>query len=237
MGVAGTGIDGGKRVVLVPVDPGAAPMVLDIRLPGSSMELSWSGGPKFNPTNPQEILVAAQPEPRGPHGLYVYDLATGGIRTIVEPAEDQGVNDIAWLPDGEHITYKGLGGDPHVVAADGSGDQVIDALRDQISPLSNDGNRIVVDRVVVDVPGDDSHQRSVVVPIDGEGEPVELTCGLGMKIGCAGSWIWSPDDSTLIGTVPHETSSTYLQADPATGRVTELDWVDVGTPAWQRVAP
>jgi dipeptidyl aminopeptidase/acylaminoacyl peptidase len=225
-------IDGAKRVVIRPVDPAAALTVLDIRLPASWMYIE---DPRFHPTNPQEILVVAQLVPDGPRGLYVYDLATGAIRTIVEPADGftPYVDDVAWLPDGEHIIYS-LGGDPHVVAADGSGDQALDALKDRISPLSNDGTRIVVDVGVADVPGDDSHQRSVVVPIDGEGERVKLACGLGMKIECAWSWIWSPDDSMLIGTVPHETSSTYLQADPDTGRVTELDWVDVGTPAWQR---
>jgi hypothetical protein len=59
------------------------------------------------------------------------------------------------------------------------------------------------------------------------------------------SWIWSPDDSMLIGYNVDETSSSgegqlteqYLLADPNTGQVTELDWVDVGIPAWQRVAP
>ena len=44
--------------------------------------------PSFRPTNPQEILVVAQLDPDGPRGIYVYDLATGGIRTIVEPADD-----------------------------------------------------------------------------------------------------------------------------------------------------
>jgi Tol biopolymer transport system component len=218
MGVAGTGIDGGKRVVIVPVDPGAAPTVLDIRLPGSSMEISWSGGPKFNPTNPQEILVAAQPELRGPHGLYVYNLATGGMRTIVEPAEDQPINDIAWLPDGEHITYNG-----DIVAADGSVDRAVDTLQaERLSPFSNDGTRIVAH----------SYDAAVVVPLDGKGERVELSCGPGKKIACPWSWIWSPDDSMLLG-------ETFLLADPATGQVDELDWVREiqGTPAWQRVAP
>ena len=36
-----------------------------------------------------------------------------------------------------------------------------------------------------------------------------------------GSWIWSPDDTMLIGTTDRE---TYRLADPDTGQVTELDW-------------
>jgi WD40-like Beta Propeller Repeat len=234
-------IDGEYRVVHVTVDPGAAPTVLDVQLGHPDIFYGW-GGPSFRPTNSQEIQTVAQLGPDGPYGLYVYDLATGDIRTIVEPAE-QMPEHVAWLPDGEHITYSG-----HIVAADGSGDRVVEALGDWISPISNDGSRVVNDVVVADVPGDDSHQRSVVVPLDGAGEPVELACGLGREIACAHSWIWSPDDSMLIGTVTHltavglsggpdETSDTYLLADPITGQVSELDWVDVGTPAWQSVAP
>jgi hypothetical protein len=234
MGVAR--IDGEHRIVLIPVEPGAASTVLDIRLPRSGMELSWSGGPKFNPRNPEEILVVVQPEPGGPHVLSVYDLATSSIRSIVEPAEDRFPEDVAWLPDGEHIIYD-AGLFPRIVAADGSGDRALDAIRDRISPPSNGGTRIVLDVAEVDLPGDDSHQGSVVVPIEGEGKRVELACGLGTGVDCAWSWIWSPDDSMLVGTVPHETSSTYLLADPDTGQVTDLGWDDVGAWAWQRVAP
>jgi hypothetical protein len=47
----------------------------------------------------------------------------------------------------------------------------------------------------------------------------------------------------LIGSTEHSVSSyggpmeTFLQADPTTGRVTELAWDLYRTPTWQRVAP
>lgn len=253
-------IGGEKRVVIRPIDPAAGLTVLDIRLPDGWQEID---DPKFRPTNPQEILVVAQLEPDyagsavGPRGLYVYDLATGGIRTIVEPApaDEKYVHDASWLADGEHIIYK-LFGAPRVVAADGSGDQAFDAVRGGVSSLSNDGTRIVAER---DGEGEQTG-RPVIVPINGDGESVVLACvpvrsngpvlqsrDPGTDIDCPATptdWIWSPDDSMLIAKVYHETSSvetplaeTYLLVDPNTGQVTELDWVDVGTPAWQRVAP
>ena len=158
----------------------------------------------------------------------------------MEPTDEKYVQDIAWLPDGEHIIYR-VDLDPRVVAADGSGDRAFDALRGRFSPLSNDGTRVVAER------GGEGVQTAqpVIVPINGDGEPVVLACGPGTDIQCPSpptDWIWSPDDSMLIGTVYHEGSDarlteTYLLVDTHTGQVTELDWVDVGTPAWQRVAP
>jgi hypothetical protein len=232
-----------KRVYVIrPVDPAAPLNVLDIPFRDSSQELYESGGPSFRPTDADEILVVAQLEPDGPRGIHVYDLATGGIRTIVQPAGY--VFDVAWLSDGEHIIYSLSPGGTRVVAADGSGDRAFDALRGRVSPFSNDGTRIVAER------GGEGVQsgRPVIVPINGEGEPVVLACGSGTDIECPQpptNWIWSPDDSMLIGTVYHETSSsgggplteTNLLVDARTGQLTELDWRDVGTPAWQRVAP
>lgn len=228
-------ISGAYRVFIRPVDPAAAPTVLNVPLLDSAMLRDWAP-PTFNPMNAQEILVVAQRELDGTWGggLYVYDLATGGIRTIVEPADEQAFQDIAWLPDGEHIVYS-IGQRPHIVASDGSGDRVFDALRGRVSPLSNDGNRIVASRVGPDM------ERQVIVPINGDGEPVWLTCNLATA-SCPLDWIWSPDDSMLIGYTGDEDAEgqvtlQYLLADPNTGQVTELDWVDVGIPAWQRVAP
>jgi len=227
-------IDGENRVVLFPVDPGAAPAILGIRLPRSSMDIE---APSFRPSNPQEILVVAQLEPLGPLGLYVYDLATGAIRTIVEPANDLSVSGVAWLPDGEHIIYSG-----RIVAADGSGDRALDAAIPNVSLLSNDGTRTVAERAMGDSRIDGDSGSLEIVSLNGDREPVALACGPGMKLECATDWIWSPDDSMLIGTVGHESSSigevsSYLLADPDTGRVTELDWDGGGKPAWQRVAP
>jgi Tol biopolymer transport system component len=218
--------DQGKRVVIRSVDPAAPLSVLDIRLPGPWMD---NVQPHFRPTNPREILVFAHPDPDGPRGLYVYDLLTGGMRTVVE-APGMYVDNVAWLPDGRHITYNG-----RIVAADGSGDRAIDSLRaDDIGPFSNDGTRIVAW---------DRGGGASVVPIDGQRTPVALACGPGTTIDCPEAWTWSPDDSMLLGAHPsHDTSSLVLQADPDSGQVIELDWVAVGEqfwgmPTWQRVAP
>jgi Tol biopolymer transport system component len=239
-------IDSEKRVVVRPVDPAAAPTVLDVRLPDAWMDVE---APSFRPTNPQEILVVAQLDPVGPRGIYVYDLATDGIRTIVEPAAPHYVQDVAWSPTGEHISYDlwdGTSRRSRVVAADGSGDRALDAAPgtasdDRVSPWSNDGTRMVLTRD----PGGEAGGQTVVVSASGDGEPIELACGPTTDIECAPSWIWSPDDSMLIGTTYDETSSSgettltasYQLADPDTGQVTELDWDGGGPPAWQRVAP
>ena len=146
-------------------------------------------------------------------------------------------------PDGEHITYHGAAGD-RVVGADGSGDEAFDGLRGKISPFSNDGTRIVAER------GGEALEpgRPSIVRIDGGGEPVMLQCGAGTDIDCpdpSGELAWSPDNSMLIGIILNEApnpnedpfAETYVLVDSATGQVTELDWPDVGTPVWQRVAP
>jgi hypothetical protein len=233
-------IDGEKRVIVRPLDPAATPTLLDIRMPGGWMHIV---PPSFRPSNPQEILVVAQLEPDGPRGVYVYDLATGGFSTIVEEADgNEWLWDVEWSTTGDAIRYS-LSGAPHVVATDGSGDRALDdlwttAYDDHTGPWSNDETRVVVGRDA----GEAGVVEQAIVSTDGDGEPIALACGPKTDIECAQSWIWSPDDSTLIGTAYRETPSgqfteIYQQADPATGRVTELDWDGYGTPTWQRVAP
>lgn len=220
-----------KRVLLRSVDPAAALAVLDIPLWDSWMEIQESGGPSFRPTNPDQILVVTQLDPCGPRGIRVYDLATGGIRTVLEPAGY--LHDVMWTPDGESITYDLTGEtsvQARVIAADGSGDRpLLDApgtnWYHRVGWWSNDGTRTVIAR--------QQPEGAFVLSTRGDGAAVELACG---DIGCSSSWIWSPDDSMLIGTGDN---GTLLQADPDTGAVTVLDWhVDLSDPwQWQRVAP
>ena len=233
-------IDGEKRVVVRPVDPAAALTVLDIQLRDGSHGAPHGGSPASARRTPRRSSSWRSWIRTVRAGSTCTTLRRAAIRTIVEPADDQYVHDVAWLPDGEHIIYSmTLAPGP---ASSRRTDQVTKPSTPcvaEFSPLSNDGTRIVAERDVaarrtlipVTTPS-----GQVVVPIDGDGEPVELACGPGTDIECAWSWIWSPDDSMLIGTVHHEANrTTYLQADPDTGQVTELDWdgLDLGTSAWQ----
>ena len=94
--------------------------------------------------------------------------------------------------------------------------------------VSSDGSRAVIVR------GYDRGEReqSVIVPIAGDGEVVEILCDAAGLDGCEGDWVWSPDDTTLLGRLD---SGGYVIADPATGQVTTTDWDGTGMPAWQRI--
>ena len=68
----------------------------------SSMELAMGGSPLPPDEPPGDPRRRAAGSGRSARDR-VYDLATGGIRTIVEPAGY--VHDVAWSPTGEHISY------------------------------------------------------------------------------------------------------------------------------------
>ena len=231
------------RVVVRPVDPGAAPIVLDLQLQERGEGIFEWGGPEFRPTNPQEILIVGTLEPDGPRGIYVYDLATKAIRTVVEPAAN--VGDVGWTPDGASITYdltQTGSVQTRVVGADGSGDRpLLNApdtnWYDRVSRWSNDGTR-----TVIAIRGT---SRQQIVSTSGDGEAVELACpprGAGSDdTVCPSVWIWSPDDSMLVGTVGDDLRPRRtLLADPAIGKVTDLGrdvGIDDDPEQWQRVAP
>jgi Tol biopolymer transport system component len=230
------------RVVVRSLDPGADPTVLDLQLQERGEQLFEWGGPEFRPTNSQEILIVGTLEPGGPHGIYVYDLATNGVRTVVEPTGS--VGDVVWTADGSSIAYDLTDEgslQARVVAADGSGDRPLlnapgTTRYHLVSRWSNDGTRVVVTGQV--------GNAQQIVSTSADGEAVELPCpprGEGSDDSvCPSVWIWSPADSVLVGTFEDDIRGTQtFLADPATGKGTKLDW-DVGLEdpqQWQRVAP
>ena len=154
----------------------------------------------------------------------------------------------SWSPTGDAISYgrfavagEGFRVQQHVVAADGTGDRQMDAgagtaYNAAMSQWSNDGTRLVVIR------GDGTAAQALIVPVTGDAPAVEITCGLSGVTGCPDShgvtWIWSPDDTVLVGTLSADDgSTTYYLADPETGRVTPTEWTGTGEPDWQRSAP
>ena len=195
------------------------------------------GGSPLPPDEPQEILVVGQSDADGPRGIYVYDLATGGIRTIVEPAGY--VHDVSWSPTREHISYDlkmDESNQARVVAADGLGDRALDNApgttgHHQVSPWSNDGNRIVIYRA-----GEIARRtprRSSSAPV-AMGSPSSWPAARRRTSSAQGPG--SGRRTTRRSSGPNTGEpTTYQQADPNTGQVTELGWdgLDLGTSAWQ----
>jgi hypothetical protein len=130
----------------------------------------------------------------------------------------------------------------HVISADGSGDVVVDTHPDSVADFgdqwSNDGTRLIIGRVYRVAGG--QVLRPAVVPIDRSSAGVGIECPPGpTPDDCDMSWIWSPDDSILLG-APNDESGGQVQqylADPLTGEIRPASWTATGNPAWQRLAP
>jgi WD40 repeat protein len=226
---------GVSTLQVLAVDGSRAATAIHVPLPATPDRLEWV---TYRPNHDREILVAGQPEGSETRGLYVADAATGALlRTIVEPAPDFDIANPQWSSTGDAVGYHRFaleGTDAgvryHVVSADGTDDRLIDSTPgitsdSALSEWSNDGTRLIVVRSPTST---DPSERMQIVSERGDSAPVEIDCG---PDACPGSWIWSPDDSTLLGA----TTVGYVLADPATGQVTKLDWKAVGTPTWQRI--
>ena len=227
-------IDDRMRLLIQPVDGGDA-SVLDLKLPLNPERVEASS---FRPPDAREVLFLAS-DVTTMRGLFAYDRVSGETRTIVAPVAGTDTFGASWSPTGDAITFHQFDatGDEisarlFISSADGSDPRRADTADDttfevQASAVSNDGSRVVVNREY----DDGVRARSVVLPITSDGVPVELTCGTDTP--CAESWFWSPDDTQLVGVIEGPTVQ-YVVADPATGKVSPVDWTASGHPAWQR---
>jgi hypothetical protein len=91
--------------------------------------------------------------------------------------------------------------------------------------------------MIVDPWDDNPVTGPAIVLMAGDGPRVEIQCGRPATPVCPDSWIWAPDDSSLIGHKEEAgAADSYLIADPATGAVTEATILGKGAPTWQRLA-
>lgn len=234
-------IAGPFRISIVSADGSGEPRVLDLRLPTDTRMVE---APHYRPPDGLEILVMATPPGALTRAIYVIDVASGQTRTVVEPPAPNDVYGATWSPDGDWIAYGQF--DPsgtitarvHVIAADGSGERLVDTVADTSYSdwigWSNDSTRMLILRGYA---SDGSDDRIAAVGLDPTTRSVELDCGpLGLAT-CDGGWTWSPDDTQLLGVVDEGVGpDRYLKADPGTGIVTEAPWSATGHPSWQRIA-
>ena len=222
------------------------PLNVDIYLDTQTQPLMV---PSYRPPDGREILVPGIRRGWSTRGIYVVDAKNGALlRTLVEPTVDGDIFGAVWSPTGNTISYgygplDGARIRTREVSADGSGDRPIEdspgiSYDQALSDVSNDANRVVVTYRDTS----DASERSLIVPVNGDEPPVELTCDETGPDACApgtnvGSilWAWSPDDQLLLGT-SFDDQLSYL-ADPESGRITPTDWPANGNPNWQRTAP
>ena len=202
-------------------------------------------GPSYRPPNGAEIIFVGGSATGAGTGIYAVDVATGKVRTIVEPSSGVGLDRLTVAPDGSRIAYSASTADPsrntysvHVSAIDGPGTVTLPmpagATFQDAPAWSNDGTRLVVVR------GYATRNQDIalaVLPADGSGVGIETRRGL---TGCCDTvYAWAPDDKSVLMSPEDLTGQTtgQLLLDPASGASRPAPWAATGDPAWQRVAP
>lgn len=201
--------------------------------------------PSFRPPDGAEILFVG----RGSmgRGIFALDPSGADVRTIriLTPGYDlAGAN---WSPDGSRIAYwswdptaHAMTARSHVVAADGTGDRELPsppgAVWDAHSTWSNDGTQLFIARGYTN---DYDDVRGVVIPADGSSVGVEVAPAGVIETGCCAAWLWSPDDSKLLGRSRALRGAPIPQVviDVATREANPALWESASDPTWQRLAP
>jgi dipeptidyl aminopeptidase/acylaminoacyl peptidase len=199
--------------------------------------------PTYRPPDGREILfIGRGAEP----GLFIFDRTTNRTREVVKMNPGFDLAGASWSPDGSKIAYwtwdgtaDGLTAKSHVVRADGSVDRELPsppgALWNAHATWSNDGQRLFLARGYT--PGEDD-VRGYVVPADGGSFGVQIAPAGSVETGCCAAWLWSPDDSELLGRPTAPADGVPMVVLSATGGpVRTAPFGATSDPTWQRLAP
>jgi Tol biopolymer transport system component len=208
---------------------------LDVGMPAAE--------PTYRPPDAREILFIG----RGADtGLFVFDRSTKQRRQIIRMNPGFDLAGPSWSPDGSQVAYwtwdgtaNGATAKSHLVNADGTGDRELPsppgAVWNAHATWSNDGKRLFLARGFT--PGEDDVQ-GWVVPADGSSVGVQIAPAGSVETTCCAAWLWSPDDSKLLGRpAALGVGVPMLIVDAAGGPVTTAPWNAVSDPTWQRRAP
>jgi len=212
---------------------------------GAPLEITAPGGaslPAFRPPDGREVVfVTGLQESAEGQGLAVYDMATGVVRTILDPIPGAIMTGPPeYSPDGARIAYSvwvpsaNLESRVYTINADGTEGHVLDYPTDsccEAMPVwSNDGTRLAMTRWVGE------QQLITILPWDqgGVGTQFEVP---GLYRGIV---TWSPDDQWLLVTPVNDERgairSPQVLLDLATGAQKPIPWVSESDPSVQRLA-
>jgi Tol biopolymer transport system component len=199
--------------------------------------------PTFRPPDGREILFIG----RGTDvGLFTFDRSTNQTHQIVKVEHEFDLAGASWSPDGSKIAYwtwdglaNGLTAKSHVVNADGTADRELrsppGAVWNAHATWSNDGRRLFLARGFTS--GEDD-VRGFVIPADGSTAGVQIAPAGSVETGCCAAWLWSPDDSELLGRPTALGPGVPMELlDAAGGPVRTAPWNAISDPTWQRRAP
>lgn len=199
--------------------------------------------PTFRPPSGTDFLfVTGERWSTEGQGLASYDMASGAIRTVVEPipfAEIVGRPD--YSPDGEHLAFAvwvpTTNTNSHIIVANADGSDQRPLPRPprlccEAAPTwSNDGTRLALTRWY-----EPAGAYVAIVPWDAGGVGKEFSMpGLFRAL-----ISWSPDDEWLLVTPQRDEHgidrSPQVVLDLATGQPRDIDWTTTSDPSIQRRA-
>ena len=181
-------------------------------------------------------------------GVYLIDVATGMVTTLIDPGTRMVDESLAWSPDGSLLAYHRFSTGvseftvrAHILDMATGADRLADpahvARWDAQLNFSNDGQRISLFRGYT-VSGY-ADMTLAILPASGSGPGVETAHGAGVASGFGAVVEWAPDDHSIL-LRPVDSADLPLPQvliDPDTASVTAAPWNAMAEPAWQRLAP